>query len=103
MVLIQINNSLCPAVGLPMFDAEPPGGRACGAIAGQLTQAAGKFVKATHWLFRLLLGPYHRAPINFTGPGQSDLAVGKRLRDFIIRKKLPRSVASREIDLQFDP
>jgi len=29
---------------LPQVNAEPPGGRACGAIAGQLIQAAGKSV-----------------------------------------------------------
>ena len=34
-----------PRMALPHHNAEPPGGRACGAIAGQLIQAAGKLVR----------------------------------------------------------
>jgi hypothetical protein len=33
-----------PMIGVPESNAEPPGSHTCGAIAGQLIQAVGKFV-----------------------------------------------------------
>jgi len=44
MSAFQGDQWLGPGMVLPQMNAEPPGGRACGAIAGQLIQAAGKSV-----------------------------------------------------------
>src|SRR2546425_8218046 len=44
MTVLDGDQRLGPGTVLPPVNAEPPGGQACGAIAGQLIQAAGKIV-----------------------------------------------------------
>ena len=67
---------LGPGTVLPRINAEPPGGRACGAIAGQLIQAAGKSVSRLQPIAAAIANG--QSPAHDTAPRLLEAGSGRR-------------------------